>query len=427
MQLMFTVLASPTAGEQHQTFVFELAEATSMVIGRAADVLLRLQGGGYISRYQVAVGFQGGQCVLRDLGSRNKTFIRRQGQPNLPSSWQLLEPEQALPVFDGDYIRLGQTAEKSTVLAIKVNGLRSPKTGAGSLPDYQLLEALGEGGAGIVYRARRVTPGHPAAPPGTVVALKVILPEKMGSKKDELRFKREIRLGSLLRHPHIIPILDAYRQPEGHPWLAMEYIPGGDASQLAPFSLDEALQIADQILSALAYAHRVEVPEIIGGKKVIQQGVVHRDLKPSNILVSRGPAGLQAKLTDFGLAKAFQLAGLSNFTESGEISGTFAYMSPDQLLNYRAAGPVADIYSFGATLYTLLTGQTPYPSGGLDIFEIFEAAIVPLEKWRPFSEQDQPERWAAVGAVIEKAMAKDPQQRYRSAGAMRADLAEIGR
>jgi serine/threonine protein kinase len=280
---------------------------------------------------------------------------------------------------------------------------------------------------GVVYKAYRVTPGLPELPPGTLVALKVIQPDQQLSEKDRARFKREVELCHLLRHPHIVPILDHCAFGEDLFWFAMEYVAGEDAGKRAPFSIAEALIIADHILAALDYAHHVEIPGLIRGKQVIQRGIVHRDLKPANIMVTGRGQSIRARLTDFGLAKAFQFAGSSSFTETGEIGGTMTYISPDQLLNYREVGPAADLYSFGATLYTLLTGEVPYRTKGLDWGEILEANIVPLLDHTPLAAQAEPQLWAALAKVIETAMQKNPEARYPSAAAMRTALATISR
>jgi serine/threonine protein kinase len=278
---------------------------------------------------------------------------------------------------------------------------------------------------GVVYQAQRVAPDHADIFPGTIVALKVVIPDQPVNERDQARFKREAELCQILRHPHIVAVLDSCNFYDEVLWFAMEYVAGQDGAKLAPFPLDEALTIADQILAALDYAHQVEIPGVIGQEKVIQHGVVHRDIKPSNIMVTRTGATLQAKLTDFGLAKAYQFAGQSNFTETGEFKGTMAYLSPDQLLDYRYAKPAADIYSFGATLYTLLTGEIPYLSKGLNMLDILEARILPLQHHTPFPDQHDPHRWAAVAKIIETAMKKEPENRYPSAAVMRAALAKI--
>ena len=209
----------------------------------------------------------------------------------------------------------------------------------------------------------------------------------------------------------------------------MEYVAGSNGAQLAPLPLEDALTVADQILAGLDYAHYASIPTTIDGESVLQRGAVHRDIKPSNILLTGQGPTLQAKLADFGLAKGFQFAGQSHFTSTTETRGTPAYISPDQILNYRDVKPAADIYSFGATFYTLLTGQLPYAfENSEDAFiHILEKPIIPLHNWTPFPHHHDNQRWNQVAQVVEKAMQKQPEDRYQSAAEMRADLATISK
>ena len=205
---------------------------------------------------------------------------------------------------------------------------------------YEVMDILGEGGMGVVYKARHTFLD-------TVVAIKVIK-EEMATHADILkRFLQEAKLGVGLDHPNILRIHDA-GESEGMYFIAMEYFPGDDIALLvkktAPLSYQKVMHLAIQMADALSYAH--------------ERGVIHRDVKPSNILID---ANMQiAKLADFGLAKAWQNAGAHHLTASGQTLGTIQYISPEQLEDSRNVDPQTDIFSLGASLYFTLAGTPPF-------------------------------------------------------------------
>jgi Tol biopolymer transport system component/predicted Ser/Thr protein kinase len=217
------------------------------------------------------------------------------------------------------------------------------------LTHYQILEKLGEGGMGVVYKAR----DHRL---DRLVAIKMLPPEKMADPQRKRRFAQEARAASGLSHPNIITIYEI-DQAEGADFIVMEYVAGRTLDQLIPrrgLTLGEVLHYATQIADALAAAHAA--------------GIVHRDLKPSNIIV--GPGG-RVKVLDFGLAKlaggtdggpfgelpTLQSGALQ--TQQGAIVGTVAYMSPEQAEG-KPVDARSDIFSFGALLYEMLTGRPPF-------------------------------------------------------------------
>jgi serine/threonine-protein kinase len=188
-------------------------------------------------------------------------------------------------------------------------------------------------------------------------------------------------------------------------------VDGADASKLAEnnggrLSYEDGISIISQALDALSFAHA--------------QGYIHRDFKDQNILVSGRSQNLVAKLTDFGLAKSFSNSGMSGVTMAGEMAGTLAYMPPEQLRNFRDVKPQSDIYAVGMTAYSLLTGSLALDlsrSSGVNdtIRAIFEQPAVPLCQRASHIPQ-------AVCEIIDRALAKDPAQRWQSAGAMRTAL-----
>jgi serine/threonine-protein kinase len=184
-----------------------------------------------------------------------------------------------------------------------------------------------------------------------------------------------------------------------------------DASKLAAnnggkLSHQEVVKIIEQTLAALDFAHA--------------QGFVHRDIKEQNILVDGSFPNYLAKLTDFGLSKSYRQTGMSGVTMVGDVAGTIAYMPPEQVRDFKEVRPPSDIYGIGMTAYSLLTGAHALdisPKAGISetVKAIFEKPIIPIAHRQPSVPQ-------AVAAVIERALAKHADQRWRSAGEMREAL-----
>src|SRR5262249_51398876 len=170
------------------------------------------------------------------------------------------------------------------------------------------------------------------------------------------------------------------------------------------YPVGQACRMASHVLKGLEQAHSL--------------GFVHRDIKPENILIGRGPDGLIAKISDFGLAKSFRGLGLSGLTFSGEMRGTVPFMPPEQMLDFKTVTPSGDLYATAATLYYLLTCQFIYDEvseGGDLIRTLLEAPPVPSRRRRPGGP-------AGLARVLEKCLARDPKDRYPTAAAMRAAL-----
>jgi Tol biopolymer transport system component len=268
------------------------------------------------------------------------------------------------------------------------------------LGPYEILDAIGAGGMGEVYKARDTRLDR-------TVAIKV-LPANIADRADlRQRLEREARAVSSLNHPHICVLHDIGQQ-DGIDFLVMEYLEGETlAARLTkgPLALDQALRYAIQIADALALAHK--------------QGVFHRDLKPGNIMLTK--AG--AKLLDFGLAKLRQSAAagtlsqipteLGDLTQKGTILGTFQYMSPEQLEG-KDTDARADIFAFGAVLYEMVTGRKAFQgsSHASLIAAIMHTQPAPVSALAPLTP-------AALDHLVQKCLAKDPDERWQNA----ADLA----
>jgi serine/threonine protein kinase len=266
---------------------------------------------------------------------------------------------------------------------------------------YVLLEKIGEGGMGAVYKARhRVLKA--------VRAIKVIRPDRLAGKGAVQRFYREAEVVAKLHHPNIILAHDAGEHSGVH-YFVMEYAPGADLGQLlqrcGPLPAVDACTYIRQAAHGLEHAR--------------ERGLVHRDIKPSNVLIS--PAG-DVKLLDLGLARACaaeeeEEPGSVPLTQDGAVMGTPDYMAPEQAENSRRVDIRADIYSLGCTLYHILTGRPPYPGGS-----VMEKLIKHrLEQPRPIEalRGDLPQ---GLGDVVRKMMAKAADQRYQTPAEVAAAL-----
>lgn len=257
------------------------------------------------------------------------------------------------------------------------------------LAGYVIARRIGTGGSGVVYAAR-----HPRLP--RLTALKVL-------KRDETaaidtvwrRFEREADIAAHFDHPNIVSIYDRGVTDERF-WISMQYIEGADVSELHELSPDRALRIAADIAAALDYAH---------GK-----GVLHRDVKPSNILLAPPDSGRpeRALLTDFGIARLRDET--TQATSGGNISATFAFASPEQVSG-KPVGPRSDQYSLACTLFVLLTDRRPFHADNLLGWVHAHTQEDPLRV-----SEVRPDLPAAMDAVLARAMAKDPEQRYPSCG-----------
>lgn len=255
---------------------------------------------------------------------------------------------------------------------------------------YQVLEEIGRGGMGIVYRALDETDQH-------IVALKVLVPGSLANGEHVQRFYREAQLCSELDHPNIIKV---YRtgQEHGYHYFAMDFIDGTTMQKLMDqkTSLRTLLVIVVKIAKALHVAH--------------QQKIVHRDIKPSNILVANNG---EPYLTDFGLAKSLEA---NTMTQTGALLGTPFYMSPEQVRSQRVT-PSSDIYSLGVVLYQCMTGQLPFVA---ESHAVLYCKI--LEEEPPLPRELNPRISGQLETICLKAMEKLPARRYPDALAMAHDI-----
>ena len=427
MQVNLKVTAGPYRGR-----IFSFSQHDSFLIGRNPDAHLCLSDDRYFSRNHCLLEINPPHSFLRDLGSTNGTFVNGQRvRDAFLKNGDRIQCGETILVVEVTAANLSETTADAMpgrpvlVMVECVNCGRRAQAEASSpdehltflcedcrielkrspqaIPGYDTVKLLGRGGMGTVMLGREQRTGR-------AVAIKTLLPEFAVSDKAMRRFMREIDVAAALKHRNIVEFIDRGTH-NGVVYLVTEFVDGSDASKLAEdqggrLRYEDALSIIVQALDALSFAHA--------------QGYIHRDFKDQNILVAGQSPNLLAKLTDFGLAKSFTHSGMSGVTMAGEMAGTLAYMPPEQLRNFRDVKPQSDIYAVGMTTYSLLTGclaldLSKNSSVNDTIRAIFEQPAIPLK-------QRASHLPPAVCEIVDRALAKDPAQRWQTAGAMRNAL-----
>jgi serine/threonine protein kinase len=315
---------------------------------------------------------------------------------------RLRQLEQELAGRSLDAVQLGrELIQRGLLTAFQVTQVLRGQEDSLAVGPYRLLDRLGAGGMGEVFKARHSRLGK-------VVALKLIHPNRLGNPALARRFLREVQSASRLDHPNIVHAIDA-GEADGRLYLALEFIDGADLARLVKdqgaLPPGQACECIRQVALALAHAH--------------EKGLVHRDIKPGNLLLSQDGT---VKLLDLGLAQLGQPASgdSTSLTDTGAVMGTPDFMAPEQIRDSKRVDIRADLYSLGCTLYFLLAGRPPFPGGsvGHKLLRQQDEEPESLESLR----RDVP---VALVGVVRKLMAKRPEDRFQTPAELVAELERI--
>lgn len=319
---------------------------------------------------------------------------------------EILETIRALGLVEGAALREMETlsgdpreildalVQRQRITAYQADELLAGRGAQLVLGPYLIVEPIGKGGMGQVFRARQHVLERDCA-------LKIIRKDRLQTEESIERFRREARAAAKLKHPNIVAVYDA-NVADGVHYLAMELLQGVTLHELVKkngqLSVGRACRYVQQAAIGLQHAH--------------EQGLVHRDIKPQNLFLEDGSD--QVKILDLGLARVREIpqhgeTETGELTREGEVMGTPDYMAPEQALDTRSADHRADIYSLGCTLYYLLTGRPPFPGGSLTekLLAHQQREPIPLDQLC----SGVPEKLASA---IKKAMAKHPSDRYQT-------------
>jgi pSer/pThr/pTyr-binding forkhead associated (FHA) protein len=467
-EVIFEVVRGNQRG---QTFAFH--KRTLCLVGRAENCEIRLPSDADhrgVSRHHCLLDIDPPAARVQDFGSRNGTFVNGhnigQRLPDHPAEAPNIGHSPEYDLRDGDELRIGPT-----VLRVRLRGprpdsptaapqtlhlacahcghrVRVPDTAAGDesilclacrqdprrlaeqlleladsgyrklagIKGYRLLQELGHGDMSAVFLAHH-------AETGDRVALKVMFPKGAADRRTRLRFMRESQNTVVLHHPNVVRMRDA-GWSEGVFFFTLEYCEGGTVARWMrglrrPLKLSEAAPLVLQALDGLHYCHNAEVPYVPHehGEWAPGRGLVHRDVKPGNLFLTGSGGNRVAKLGDFGLAKAFDKAGLSGHTWSNLLSGTPYFMPRQQVLRYKYARPEVDVWAMAATFYYMLTG-TPArdfskANGWMEV--ILETQAVPIRERLP----SVPPRLAEV---LDHALIDQPEIPFKTAAALKDAL-----
>ena len=314
-----------------------------------------------------------------------------------------LLPDAPLAVGDASTVTLTEAPDGGAAENVEANAAAPPRRNKkaaraaetlGELGDYELLEEIGRGGQGVVFRARQRSLNR-------TVALKVISLGQWASRAHLKRFRREAEAAASLEHPGIVPVYEVGER-DGSCYFSMRFVEGGQLDQVTkrePMSLRHATELIAKVARTVHYAH--------------EHGIVHRDIKPGNILLD---AKGEPLLTDFGLARLTEFE--STVTRTKEVMGTPSYMAPEQAVgNNAAVSSATDVYGLGAVLYQLLTGHPPFAGG--TTYETIKL-VLDTEPRPPRLLNRKIDR--ELSTICLKCLEKDPKRRYPSALSLAEDL-----
>ena len=436
-----TITTGKLSGKQ---YIFD--NRSTCIIGRGEDCNLQIADNidMTVSRYHCLLDINPPEIRIRDLGSLNGTMVndkiigQRKAEETPEAAAKIVFPEYDLgnndQVIVGDIIfDIGVETElkkqrtpnfiveeennKPNFFDIIKNLLNLASQGNQNLQviaNYHLIKSLGQGGCGEVFLAQHTQTKK-------LVALKLMLPQVAAKEMGVKMFLRETENTKFLQHPHVVQLLD-YGYAENTFFFTMEYCEGGDVWDLMEklggrLPVNMAVDITLQVLDGLIYAHNVEVPyvRLADGRLGKGKGLVHRDLKPNNIFITNIDGKMIVKIGDYGLAKAFDLAGLSGQTLTDTKMGTPVFMCRQQVLDFKHALPEVDVWASAACLYNMLTGDFPRDFIGDPWNCILRNNPVPIRQ----RDSSIPENLAKV---IDLALTEKPQIHFQSAADFKAAL-----
>ena len=425
-RVILTVLTGPLAGHR---LCFD--GPTTCVVGRQPDCELQLPSDeAGVSRRHAAFDFDPPAVRVRDLGGVNGTWVNdrhvgertdgRETEADLAHDDRVVVGETVLLVSieapvgveralrcacgrirpatrqHADGVGCGECAQ--TVRDTPAEFDARAEHGLDAFPGHRIVRVLGAGGMGKVYLALEGATGEQ-------VALKVLLSQVAVDESNRRGFLREMEVAGALEHPNLVRRRVVGNQGRTF-WFSMDYCPGGNLADLVqrrggPLAPEEAVPLIIAALEGLAFMH--------------ERGFIHRDLKPQNILLDDPMS--RPMLADFGLAKSFEQAGLTGLTVTGSVRGTPHFTPREQVTNYKYVKPVSDVWSMGATLYYLLSGDVPRGSTGVDnpMLRALTTEPTPLVRRAPRIP-------TPLCEVVDRAVATDPTERFPSARALQRAL-----
>ena len=423
-KVILTVTEGQLEGKQ-----FSFDSRSTCIIGRHRDCNIRIPNDkdhATISRYHCLLDINPPDIRVRDFGSLHGTYVngkcigkRDESQtPEEGAKLQLSEHD----LKDGDLLQLSNTTfQVSIQQSLDVPSTFIPhqyqgeilsrmdldlNSNLGSIKNYTKIKLLGKGGCGEVYLASCPTPTG-----RKLVALKTLLPQVAVMPQMKQRFLAEVKLTQMLDHPNLVKF-DEYGEANGIFYFTMEFCDRGSVIHLmqkrgGKIGVKEATDIILQVLDGLHYAHT-------------EKNLVHRDIKPGNIFLTVFNGKTVAKLGDYGLAKAFDLSGLSGQTLTGTAMGTPCCMSRQQVLDFKYVKPDVDVWAVAATLYFMLTGFYPrHLTGNVDpMLEILTKPPVPIRERN--ADVPQP-----LAELLDLALIDNPQLHFKSAIAFQQALLNV--
>jgi len=332
-------------------------------------------------------------------------FIENIVASGLMDREELVSALEGLPPTERAKVVARHLVESGRLTKFQAEKLLTGRTDGFLLGQYRVLEELGRGGMGRVYKAVHKTMGR-------FVALKLLAPELTKTDKARELFDREVKAAARLNHPNIVTAYDANHAGD-RCYLVMEYVDGPNLSQLVKergaLPVEQACEYIRQSAVGLDYAH--------------EMGLIHRDVKPSNLLVQQTTTGPQVKILDFGLALVTAgegVVGEAMMNATNTVLGTPDYVSPEQAKNQYNVDGRSDLYSLGCTFYYLLTGEPPFAGGTASEKMVRHGSDAPVAVQS--KRAGVPD---AVAQIVHKLLAKNPKWRYQKAGELATDLAAV--